>query len=160
MLTLEKFEEATEVVKKVILETKLVYSDYLTEQTGNKVYLKPENMQLTGAYKIRGAYYKISTLTDEQRKRNEILSLEKMLSVVSEKIEMVLNGKSEKSEISTIQDYLYYLKNCSDWKGIYWNKTAVTSISNRFFMNWYDVTDKLQTIKSCATFDKKREEQQ
>ena len=98
-------------------------------------------------------------LTDEQRKRNEILSLEKMLSVVSEKIEMVLNGKSEKSEISTIQDYLYYLKNCSDWKGIYWNKTAVTSISNRFFMNWYDVTDKLQTIKSCATFDKKREEQ-
>ena len=98
-------------------------------------------------------------LTDEQRKRNEILSLEKMLSVVSGKIEMVLNGKSEKSEISTIQDYLYYLKNCSDWKGIYWNKTAVTSISNRFFMNWYDVTDKLQTIKSCATFDKKREEQ-
>lgn len=98
-------------------------------------------------------------LTDEQRKRNEILSLEKMLSVISEKIEMVLNEKSEKSEISTIQDYLYYLKNCSDWKGIYWNKTAVTSISNRFFMNWYDVTDKLQTIKSCATFDKKREEQ-
>lgn len=98
-------------------------------------------------------------LTDEQRKRNEILSLEKMLSVISEKIEMVLNEKSEKSEISTIQDYLCYLKNCSDWKGIYWNKTAVTSISNRFFMNWYDVTDKLQTIKSCATFDKKREEQ-
>ena len=98
-------------------------------------------------------------LTDEQRKRNEILSLEKMLSIISEKIEMVLNEKSEKSEISTIQDYLCYLKNCSDWKGIYWNKTAVTSISNRFFMNWYDVTDKLQTIKSCATFDKKREEQ-
>lgn len=98
-------------------------------------------------------------LTDEQRKNDEILSLEKMLSVISEKAEMVLNGKSEKSEISTIQDYLCYLKKCSDWKGIYWNKAAVTSISNRFFMNWYDVTDKLQTIKSCATFDKKREEQ-
>ena len=65
MLTLEAFEEASEVVKRVTLETKLVYSDYLSSQTGNKVYLKPENMQFTGAYKVRGAYYKMSTLTDE-----------------------------------------------------------------------------------------------
>ncbi len=65
MLTLEKFEEASEVVKKVTLETKLVYSDYLSVQTGNRVYLKPENMQFTGAYKLRGAYYKMSTLTQE-----------------------------------------------------------------------------------------------
>ncbi|RDY33026.1 threonine ammonia-lyase [Lachnotalea glycerini] len=72
MLTLEKFEEATEVVKKVILETKLVYSDYFSEQTGNKVYLKPENMQFTGAYKVRGSYYKISTLTDEERAKGLI----------------------------------------------------------------------------------------
>ncbi len=72
MLTLEKFEEATEVVKKVILKTKLVYSDYLSEQTGNKVYLKPENMQFTGAYKVRGAYYKISTLSDEERQKGLI----------------------------------------------------------------------------------------
>ena len=72
MLTLEKFEESTEVVKKVILETKLVYSDYLTEQTGNKVYLKPENMQFTGAYKVRGAYYKISTLSKEEREKGLI----------------------------------------------------------------------------------------
>ena len=61
MLTLPKFEEASEIVKKVTQETKLVYSKYFSEQTGNKVYLKPENMQLTGAYKLRGAYYKIST---------------------------------------------------------------------------------------------------
>lgn len=67
MLTLDKFEEASEVVKKVTLETKLVYSDYFSKQTGNKVYLKPENMQFTGAYKLRGAYYKMSTLTDEER---------------------------------------------------------------------------------------------
>ena len=60
-LTLDKFEEASRVVKEVTLETKLVYSDYLSAQTGNKVYLKPENMQFTGAYKVRGAYYKIST---------------------------------------------------------------------------------------------------
>ena len=56
MLTLEKFEEASEIVKKVTLETKLVYSSYLSQQTGNRVYLKPENMQMTGAYKLRGAY--------------------------------------------------------------------------------------------------------
>lgn len=72
MLTLEKFEEASEVVKKVTLETKLVYSDYFSAQTGNKVYFKPENMQFTGAYKLRGAYYKISTLTDEERAKGLI----------------------------------------------------------------------------------------
>lgn len=72
MLTLEKFEEASERVKEVTLETKLVYSDYFSKQTGNKVYLKPENMQLTGAYKVRGAYYKISTLSEEERSKGLI----------------------------------------------------------------------------------------
>ena len=68
-LTIEKFEEAYNIVREAATETKLVYSDYFSEQTGNKVYLKPENMQVTGAYKIRGAYYKISTLTDEERNK-------------------------------------------------------------------------------------------
>lgn len=72
MLTLEKFEQASEIVKKVTNPTKLVFSEYLSEQTGAKVYLKPENMQHTGAYKIRGAYYKISTLTDEEREKGLI----------------------------------------------------------------------------------------
>lgn len=72
MLTLKKFEEASEIVKKVTKPTKLVYSEYLSQQTGGKVYLKPENMQYTGAYKIRGAYYKISTLTKEERERGLI----------------------------------------------------------------------------------------
>lgn len=72
MLTLEKFEEASELVKKVTQETKLVYSKYLSDQTGNRIYLKPENMQATGAYKIRGAYYRISTLTEEERQRGMI----------------------------------------------------------------------------------------
>lgn len=72
MLTLEKFEEASEIVKKVTSETKLIYSDFLSAQTGNKVYLKPENMQLTGAYKLRGAYYKISTLSEEEREKGLI----------------------------------------------------------------------------------------
>ena len=71
-LTLEKFEEATEVVSKVISETKLVYSEYFSNLTGNKVYLKPENMQYTGAYKVRGAYYKISTMSEEARKKGLI----------------------------------------------------------------------------------------
>ena len=72
MLTLETFEEASEAVKKVALETKLIYSDFYSNMTGNKVYFKPENMQLTGAYKLRGAYYKISTLSDEERKKGLI----------------------------------------------------------------------------------------
>ena len=71
-LSLDKFEEAYEVVKEVVSETKLIYSDYFSAQTDNKVYLKPENMQLTGAYKLRGAYYKISTLSEEERKKGLI----------------------------------------------------------------------------------------
>lgn len=72
MMTLDKFEQAYETVQKVILPTKLVHSDYFSDSTGNKVYFKPENMQKTGAYKIRGAYYKISTLTEEERNKGLI----------------------------------------------------------------------------------------
>ncbi|WP_459481839.1 threonine ammonia-lyase [Clostridium saccharoperbutylacetonicum] len=72
MMTLDKFEEAYEVVQKVILKTKLVYSDYYSDMTKNKIYFKPENMQKTGAYKIRGAYYKISTLSEEDRNKGLI----------------------------------------------------------------------------------------
>ena len=71
-MTLEKFEEACEAVKKVTLETKLIYSDYLSDISGNKVYLKPENMQRTGAYKVRGAYYKITTMSPEDREKGLI----------------------------------------------------------------------------------------
>jgi threonine dehydratase len=72
MLTLEKFEEASEIVKEVTLETKLIYSEYLSTLTGNRVYLKPENMQFTGAYKVRGAYYKSSTLTEAEKAKGVI----------------------------------------------------------------------------------------
>lgn len=71
-LTLESFEEASERVKEVTTDTRLVYSEYYSNLTGNKVYFKPENMQYTGAYKVRGAYYKISTLTEEERGRGLI----------------------------------------------------------------------------------------
>ena len=72
MLTLERFEEASEIVKKVTKETKLIYSDYFSRQTGNQIYFKPENMQFTGAYKLRGAYYTMSTLTEEERQKGLI----------------------------------------------------------------------------------------
>ncbi len=72
MLTLDSFEEASELVKKAAVETKLIYSSFLTEQCGSKVYLKPENMQMTGSYKVRGAYYKVSTMTEEERARGII----------------------------------------------------------------------------------------
>ena len=72
MLEKKDFDEACSVVDKVRLETKLIYSDFLSQKTGANVYLKPENMQFTGAYKLRGAYYKISTLSEEERARGLI----------------------------------------------------------------------------------------
>lgn len=71
-LTLKSFEEAAEKVKEATLPTNLVYSEYFSSQTGNRVYLKPENMQYTGAYKVRGAYYKISTMSEESRQKGLI----------------------------------------------------------------------------------------
>ncbi|HBZ52817.1 MAG TPA: threonine ammonia-lyase [Eubacterium sp.] len=71
-MTLQKFEEASEKVKEVTNSTNLVYSEFFSAQSGNKVYFKPENMQYTGAYKVRGAYYKISTLSDEERSKGLI----------------------------------------------------------------------------------------
>lgn len=72
MLTLEKFEQASELVKNITNPTKLVYSEYLSQETGGRIYLKPENMQYTGAYKVRGAYYKISTMSEEERAKGLI----------------------------------------------------------------------------------------
>ncbi len=71
-LTIEKFEDAFAKVSEVVSPTPLVYSEFFSGMYGNKVYLKPENIQHTGAYKIRGAYYKISTLSKEERERGLI----------------------------------------------------------------------------------------
>ena len=72
MLTLDAFKEARSVLQGVLLPTPLIHSPYLSKLCGNHVYLKPENMQVTGAYKIRGAYFKISTLSPEQKERGLI----------------------------------------------------------------------------------------
>ena len=69
MMRLDDFKAARNVLKGILNDTGLIYSQFFSKATGNYVYLKPENMQVTGAYKIRGAYYKISTLTQEQRER-------------------------------------------------------------------------------------------
>ena len=72
MMTLEDFKAARSVLAGVIADTHLVHSVAFSKATGNHVYIKPENMQVTGAYKIRGAYYKISTLTPEEKARGLI----------------------------------------------------------------------------------------
>ena len=72
MLTLDQFKEARNVLRGVIEDTELVHSNYFSDLCGNEVYLKPENLQVTGAYKIRGAYYKTSKLTDEQKAKGLI----------------------------------------------------------------------------------------
>ena len=72
MLTLERFKEARTVLRGVIADTELVHSKYFSDLCGNEVYLKPENLQVTGAYKIRGAYYKISKLPEEQKEQGLI----------------------------------------------------------------------------------------
>ena len=72
MLTLEAFKSARSVLQAVLRPTPLIHSPYLSKSCGNSVYLKPENMQVTGAYKLRGAYYKISTLSEEEREKGLI----------------------------------------------------------------------------------------
>ena len=72
LLSLNEFEKASEIVKTVTAHTELVYSDFFSSLSGNNIYMKPENMQYTGSYKLRGAYYKISTMTEEERAKGLI----------------------------------------------------------------------------------------
>ena len=72
MAKLEAFIKAKEKLSKVLLETQLIYSPIFSKESGNKVFIKPENLQKTGSFKIRGAYNKISNLTDAEKKRGVI----------------------------------------------------------------------------------------
>ena len=67
MLTLDKVYHANYVLKDVARETDIIYSPTLSEASGCEVYLKTENLQVTGSFKVRGAYYKISQLSDEEK---------------------------------------------------------------------------------------------
>ena len=70
MLSIETVKEAAKVLSGVARKTDLILSKTLLE--GHEIYLKSENLQLTGSFKLRGAYYKISKLTDEQKKQGII----------------------------------------------------------------------------------------
>ena len=72
MMMLDDFKAARKVLDGVLHSTDLIESPFFSKATGNQVYIKPENMQVTGAYKIRGAYFKCSTLTDEEKERGLI----------------------------------------------------------------------------------------
>ena len=74
MAKLEAFIKAKEKLSKVLLETHLIYSPIFSKESGNKVFIKPENLQKTGSFKIRGAYNKISNLTVDEKKRGVIAS--------------------------------------------------------------------------------------
>lgn len=67
MLNLQTIYEAKERIKEVAVNTPFSYAPYLSQASGCEVYLKKENLQVTGAFKIRGAYNKIASLTAEQR---------------------------------------------------------------------------------------------
>ena len=74
MLTLDRIEEAARILKETVLKTGLIHSPIFTQESGNDVYLKPENLQLTGAFKLRGAYFKIACLTEQEKRRGLIAS--------------------------------------------------------------------------------------
>lgn len=73
-MKLQDFTTAREHLQKVLLPTHLIYSPIFSEESENQIYIKPENLQKTGAFKIRGAYNKINKLTEEEKKRGVIAS--------------------------------------------------------------------------------------
>lgn len=100
-------------------------------------------------------------LTEEERKaEKEIFSVEKTLKSASELGEKYFEeDAAKKNEVETIFDFTNRLRNREDWKGFYWSKQAVNTISNKYFANWHDIKDCLKDNKACVSFDKKREEQ-
>ena len=74
MLKLEQFQEAKKRVDEVIIPTPLIYSEAFSKECKNEVYIKPENLQRTGAFKIRGAYNKIVKMDEEAKAKGLIAS--------------------------------------------------------------------------------------
>lgn len=66
--------EARERIKDICVNTKLIYSSEFSRESGNEVYIKPENLQITGAFKLRGALNKVGKLSDEQKRKGLIAS--------------------------------------------------------------------------------------
>lgn len=95
-------------------------------------------------------------LTDKEKHSGEILTVEKLFNTVTDAGKKIFEPQKE---TITIPYFIHWLKSCDDWKGIYWSKSAVTTISNLYFANWHDLKDKLKGNKACVSYDKKREEQ-
>ena len=74
MSKIQDFITAKEKLSKVLLKTSLIQSPIFSKEAGNEVYIKPENLQKTGSFKIRGAYNKITNLSDEEKKKGVIAS--------------------------------------------------------------------------------------
>lgn len=70
--TIADVYRADKQLSGIVRKTKLIHSDFFSELSGNEVYLKPENLQHTGAFKLRGAYNKLSQLTEEERSKGVI----------------------------------------------------------------------------------------
>lgn len=68
------FETAKKNLEGVLMDTSLIYSQYFSELTGNEIYIKPENLQKTGSFKIRGAYNTMAKLSKEERDRGVVTS--------------------------------------------------------------------------------------
>ncbi|MBQ9886927.1 MAG: threonine ammonia-lyase [Lachnospiraceae bacterium] len=113
MYTLEKFEEASEIVQNITSETKLIYSRYFSEQTGNKVYFKPENMQNTGAYKVRGNYYKLSKMSAADKEKgvitasagNHALGIAYAAKKLSVDVTIVMPATMPLSKVHKVENY-------------------------------------------------------
>ncbi|HFI0464073.1 TPA: threonine ammonia-lyase [Streptococcus suis] len=71
-LTFHRFSDARQKLRPILIPTTLIHSDFFSEKIEANVYLKPENLQRTGSYKVRGAYYKISRLSQEEKERGLI----------------------------------------------------------------------------------------
>ena len=90
-MTLEDFKAARKVLEGVINPTPLVHSPAFSAACGNHVYIKPENLQVTGAYKIRGAYYKVSTMDEEEYKAFDKAWADKLLELYKNKLPEIGN---------------------------------------------------------------------
>ena len=151
MLTLGKFEEASEVVKRVTLETKLVYSDFLSDKYNNKIYLKPENMQFTGAYKVRGAYYKISTLSDDERKRGLITA---SAGNHAQGVAYAAKAYGEELTFKDLGFYILYQENKIEAQAAVYNKNSTKDYWNIHTNGYFMQAQVKDSIMECAIHDR------
>lgn len=144
---------------------------YAQEYAQDKEFKKLPKLKILwkqiGCGKEDPLFYKLTHDTIAEAKKNEEnhlkpYSVESVLKDV-EKAGRKYFTKDAKNldSIDTVGDFIHWLKGKNDqnnWEGIYWSKKAITNISNRFLANWQDILEKVKSIKSVASYNKKREE--